>query len=183
MWRKNGKIWKILLWLITKMNCLTWWKPLKLNEDTVWKPEKFTFTEKILREINSLVKTLLSRNFCQKKCDESKFLQFSFCGRSCVCWFIISCLYRNKATNVNELYILNFPAHVLKFFPRWVTAPRAGDWPRNTKTKYKQNLSSSKFFSALTFLVQIQWFLEFIQLFHSVYYCDSLFKECVLVAI
>ena len=37
---------------------------------TVWKNEKFGLTEKIFRQINSLViclvKTLLSRNFCQK---------------------------------------------------------------------------------------------------------------------
>ena len=31
---------------------------------TVWKNEKFTLTEKIFREINSLVRKLLSRNFC-----------------------------------------------------------------------------------------------------------------------
>ena len=37
---------------------------------TVWKFQKFSLTEKIFREINSLVtylvKPLLSRNFCQK---------------------------------------------------------------------------------------------------------------------
>ena len=37
---------------------------------TVWKNEKFGLTEKIFRQINSLViclvKPLLSRNFCQK---------------------------------------------------------------------------------------------------------------------
>ena len=36
---------------------------------TVWKNEKFTLIPNIIREINvstSLVKTLLSRNFCQK---------------------------------------------------------------------------------------------------------------------
>ena len=37
---------------------------------TVWKNEKFSLTEKIFRQINSLVislvETLLSRNFCQK---------------------------------------------------------------------------------------------------------------------
>ena len=38
---------------------------------TLWKNQKFTLTEKIFRQINylviSLVKTLLSRNFCQKR--------------------------------------------------------------------------------------------------------------------
>ena len=39
--------------------------------DTVWKNENFSLTQKIIRQINSLVislviKTLLSRNFCQK---------------------------------------------------------------------------------------------------------------------
>ena len=38
---------------------------------TVWKNEKFGLTEKIFRQINSLVfsvvKTLLSRDFCQRR--------------------------------------------------------------------------------------------------------------------
>ena len=33
----------------------------------VWKNEKFTVTNKKFRQINSLVKTLLSRNFCQRR--------------------------------------------------------------------------------------------------------------------
>ena len=33
---------------------------------TVWKNEKFSITKKISRQINFLVKSLLSRNFCQK---------------------------------------------------------------------------------------------------------------------
>ena len=43
---------------------------LQSHKLTVWKNEKFGLTEKIFRQINSLViclvKTLLSRNFCQK---------------------------------------------------------------------------------------------------------------------
>ena len=39
-------------------------------QHTVWKDEKFSLTKKIFRQINSLlislVKALLSRNFCQK---------------------------------------------------------------------------------------------------------------------
>ena len=46
---------------------------------TVWKNAKFTFTEKIFRQINylviSLVKPLLSRNFCQK-CMRVNFRNF-----------------------------------------------------------------------------------------------------------
>ena len=42
---------------------------------TVWKNEKFSLTEKIFRQINSLVtslvKSLLSRNFCQKSVREN----------------------------------------------------------------------------------------------------------------
>ena len=41
----------------------------------MWKNKKFTLTEKIFREINSLVtclvKPLLSRNFCQKSVREN----------------------------------------------------------------------------------------------------------------
>ena len=33
---------------------------------TVWKSEKFSLTKKLFRQMNSLVKTLISRNFCQK---------------------------------------------------------------------------------------------------------------------
>ena len=42
----------------------------------MWKYEKFTLIEKIFREINSMVKTLLSRNFCSKM-RESKFSEIS----------------------------------------------------------------------------------------------------------
>ena len=55
---------------------LIWWIffPVRLNfshfHSTVWKNEKFGLTEKIFRQINSLViclvKPLLSRNFCRK---------------------------------------------------------------------------------------------------------------------
>ena len=42
---------------------------------TVWKNAKFTLTEKIFRQINSLVislvKSLFSRNFCQKSVREN----------------------------------------------------------------------------------------------------------------
>ena len=38
---------------------------------TVWKNEKFSFTEKIFRQSNSLVNTLISRNFCQKSVREN----------------------------------------------------------------------------------------------------------------
>ena len=48
------------------------------------KNEKFTLTEKIFRQTNclvtSLINTLLSRKFCKKKCD-SKFLQFTHCAQ------------------------------------------------------------------------------------------------------
>ena len=55
------------------------WNRNQLNESwsnaTVWKNEKFSLTEKKFREINSLVfslvKTLLSRKFCQKSVRES----------------------------------------------------------------------------------------------------------------
>ena len=44
--------------------------PLFIHTITVWKNEKFTVTHKKFRQINSLVfslvKTLLSRNFCQR---------------------------------------------------------------------------------------------------------------------
>ena len=40
------------------------------SQETVWKKVKFALTQKIFREINSLVissvKPLVSRNFCQK---------------------------------------------------------------------------------------------------------------------
>ena len=51
--------------------------PLK---HTVWKNKKFTITEKIFRQINysavSLVKPLLSRNFCQKSVTAINFRNF-----------------------------------------------------------------------------------------------------------
>ena len=40
--------------------------PLHYFTSKVGKTEKLTLTEKIFREINSLLKTLLSRNLCQK---------------------------------------------------------------------------------------------------------------------
>ena len=47
---------------------------------TVWKNEKLSLTEKLFRQINylviSLVKPLLSRNFCKKS--EREFLQFPY---------------------------------------------------------------------------------------------------------
>ena len=50
----------------------------------VWKNEKFSLTEKIFREINSsistLIKTLLSRNFCQKS--EREFPKSIFCFKN-----------------------------------------------------------------------------------------------------
>ena len=44
-------------------------------EITVWKNEKFSLTKEIFRQINSLVKPLLSRNFCQK-CVREIFCNF-----------------------------------------------------------------------------------------------------------
>ena len=45
------------------------------EKPTVWKNEKFSLAEKIFREIDSLVtslvKPLLSRNFCQKSVREN----------------------------------------------------------------------------------------------------------------
>ena len=52
---------------------------LMISIGTVWKNEKFTLTEKFFRQINylviSLVKQLLSRNFCQK-CVRVNFRNF-----------------------------------------------------------------------------------------------------------
>ena len=66
---------------LAQKNSGDWWNSVKLIEDpevlkscccrTLWKLQKFTLTEKKFRQINylviSLVKTLLSRNFCQKR--------------------------------------------------------------------------------------------------------------------
>ena len=50
-----------------------------LHHSVVWKIQKFTLTKKIFRQINSLViylvKSLLSRNFCQK-CVRENFRNF-----------------------------------------------------------------------------------------------------------
>ena len=56
---------------ITKVNCFheTFFK--RDFTHTLWKLQKFTVTEKKFRQINylviSLLKTLFSRNFCQKR--------------------------------------------------------------------------------------------------------------------
>ena len=48
---------------------------------TVWKSEKFSLIKEIFRQINSLVKSLLSRNFCQK-CARLKLRNFHALKRS-----------------------------------------------------------------------------------------------------
>ena len=85
IWYKDEFTKNNCLTLCTKNNCLTLWKNEKftLTEKkfrqmnylvtllvTVWKNEKFTVTLEKFHQINSLVlslvKTLLSRNFCQR---------------------------------------------------------------------------------------------------------------------
>ena len=60
---------------------------------TLWKNEKFSLTEKKIRQINylviSLVKPLLSRNFCKKGVIVREFLQFPHCV-TCTIFFVKS---------------------------------------------------------------------------------------------
>ena len=79
------------------------------------KEEKFTLTQKIFRQINSLVislvKTLLSRNFCQK-CVRENFRNFHSVSAQC------SQNFQNRNLRVKN-YFSNFG--ILTFWPSsWV---------------------------------------------------------------
>ena len=86
---------------------------------TVWKNEKFSLTKKIFRQINSLVislvKTLLSRNFCQKcmRLNRSNFQTV----RRFHDLFVISLSKRNISSN--QLFSNFFSKNVTftKFLP------------------------------------------------------------------
>ena len=52
-------------WYFVDLILLVFTRKMLHYGSIVWKTEKFTLNEKIIREINSLVNTLLSRNFCQ----------------------------------------------------------------------------------------------------------------------
>ena len=56
---------------------------------TVWKNEKFSLTEKIFREINSLVKTLIWRKKCwffRKNSDRILWYFSTLCRVVCIIW-------------------------------------------------------------------------------------------------
>ena len=79
---------------------------------TVWKNEKFTLTEKIFRQINYLVillvKTLFSRNFCQKS------VRVNFCKFHSVCASDFPTILRLKWVN----FVTNF-LFWGKIWPDW----------------------------------------------------------------
>ena len=86
---------------------------MNYSQSTVWINEKFSLTEKKFREINylviSLVKTLLSRNFCQKM------------HYATVCYFhefpLISEIFReNKVKIFLKLLLQIMGLHVGNFF-------------------------------------------------------------------
>ena len=92
----------ILKWYKNFVNSTLWCSTVQYC-GTVWKNEKYSLNEKIFRQIislvTSLVKPLLSRNFCQKGVRENFRNFHSVCGK-------VKNLLSPKKISSNQLYLV-----------------------------------------------------------------------------
>ena len=126
-----------------------------VTHSVLWKNEKFGLTEKIFRQINSLVvcleKPLLSRNFCRKSVEKRKIWSHQKIFRQ-INYLVISLvkalLSRNFCQNVWDL---------LQQFAGWESSAHTVDFTKFLYHDFLKNFRENNFFSEEFSIWLISW--------------------------